>query len=369
VDADSLLAPSLTADTFDPSSSQPRQWVSNTFLFRAAGAQEPWPVSSSRELLVERSPSKHPRSALCCATTCRACLGSLHALNPHIELLYTSSKRIEEAYDTWLGPFTMTSAFSSLLSQSRVSRSESTSKSAIMAVKELEGTGDTRIYPGSLHRHQRSNPAVPLYRSMLNVDSPSLQPIAVQKEESMEDWVSEKLSQTARKHITNDWADILCFYTATNGVPSVAPTRASPAPQPNGKAISPQEIPQSVSSTDPKIAAQQASDMRNIVRRKLTGYVGFANLPNQWHRKSVRKGFNFNVMVVGKLSFPCSFIPLSDNLQANLALENLRWLTLCSTLPSTHRGSAKDPVSTSSQKRFPSNLLARTLRRTAFVYV
>jgi len=35
------------------------------------------------------------------------------------------------------------------------------------------------------------------------------------------------------------------------------------------------------------------------VRRKLTGYVGFANLPNQWHRKSVRKGFNFNVMVVG----------------------------------------------------------------------
>ncbi|PTB63974.1 septin [Trichoderma citrinoviride] len=43
-----------------------------------------------------------------------------------------------------------------------------------------------------------------------------------------------------------------------------------------------------------------ASDNKNIVRRKLTGYVGFANLPNQWHRKSVRKGFNFNVMVVGE---------------------------------------------------------------------
>lgn len=60
------------------------------------------------------------------------------------------------------------------------------------------------------------------------------------------------------------------------------------------------ETPQTVSSSDPKVAAQQASDMRNIVRRKLTGYVGFANLPNQWHRKSVRKGFNFNVMVVGE---------------------------------------------------------------------
>jgi len=57
---------------------------------------------------------------------------------------------------------------------------------------------------------------------------------------------------------------------------------------------------QTVSSKDPKQAAQQANDMKNIVRRKLTGYVGFANLPNQWHRKSVRKGFNFNVMVVGE---------------------------------------------------------------------
>lgn len=55
-----------------------------------------------------------------------------------------------------------------------------------------------------------------------------------------------------------------------------------------------------VSSKDPKAAALAAYDMRNVVRRKLTGYVGFANLPNQWHRKSVRKGFNFNVMVVGK---------------------------------------------------------------------
>lgn len=62
---------------------------------------------------------------------------------------------------------------------------------------------------------------------------------------------------------------------------------------------------QTVSSKDPKAAAQAASDMRNVVRRKLTGYVGFANLPNQWHRKSVRKGFNFNVMVVGTYTASC----------------------------------------------------------------
>ena len=53
-----------------------------------------------------------------------------------------------------------------------------------------------------------------------------------------------------------------------------------------------EEIPSNIVPAVPQAA--------NVVRRKLTGYVGFANLPNQWHRKSVRKGFNFNVMVVGK---------------------------------------------------------------------
>lgn len=38
----------------------------------------------------------------------------------------------------------------------------------------------------------------------------------------------------------------------------------------------------------------------SLARKKLMGYVGFANLPNQVHRKSVRKGFNFTCMVVGK---------------------------------------------------------------------
>jgi len=97
--------------------------------------------------------------------------------------------------------------------------------------------------------------------------------------------------------------------TAPNGMatPGSKPTspapvqqeRATPTPTgPNGSIAA-----QTVSSKDPKAAAQAASDMRNVVRRKLTGYVGFANLPNQWHRKSVRKGFNFNVMVVGKFYY------------------------------------------------------------------
>ncbi|KAF7534363.1 hypothetical protein G7Z17_g13380 [Cylindrodendrum hubeiense] len=61
-------------------------------------------------------------------------------------------------------------------------------------------------------------------------------------------------------------------------------------------ALAPSASPPNVPSQPPP----PVTDNRNIVRRKLTGYVGFANLPNQWHRKSVRKGFNFNVMVVGE---------------------------------------------------------------------
>lgn len=33
----------------------------------------------------------------------------------------------------------------------------------------------------------------------------------------------------------------------------------------------------------------------------LEGYVGFANLPNQVYRKSVKRGFEFTLMVVGEL--------------------------------------------------------------------
>ena len=94
---------------------------------------------------------------------------------------------------------------------------------------------------------------------------------------------------------------------------SPAPESASAVPPPSSppevKPVSPmesseQDVPQSDTKDVVPTAAPSASDNRNIVRRKLTGYVGFANLPNQWHRKSVRKGFNFNVMVVGKSSFP-----------------------------------------------------------------
>jgi len=159
-------------------------------------------------------------------------------------------------------------------------------------------------------------------------------------------------------------------------------SRASPAPNiPNGNAASPytdrghpasQGASQTVSSKDPKAAAQAANDMRNVVRRKLTGYVGFANLPNQWHRKSVRKGFNFNVMVVGKQ--PLSYAPFYRGgidqvcAQVSLALGNQHLSTPCSTPRFTLQRNERDLALTSYQKLSQFSQSAPILKRTGLGY-
>ncbi|KAH7883500.1 Septin-domain-containing protein [Phlebopus sp. FC_14] len=50
----------------------------------------------------------------------------------------------------------------------------------------------------------------------------------------------------------------------------------------------------------PSLQQSNATGISPVIRKKLMGYVGFANLPNQVHRKSVRKGFQFTAMVVGE---------------------------------------------------------------------
>lgn len=37
-----------------------------------------------------------------------------------------------------------------------------------------------------------------------------------------------------------------------------------------------------------------------VVRRKLASFVGFSNLPQQWHQKSIQQGFDLNLLVVGE---------------------------------------------------------------------
>jgi len=71
-------------------------------------------------------------------------------------------------------------------------------------------------------------------------------------------------------------------YSSSNGI---SPPTTAPKPQvsPKPRDVSPR--PETVPRPPP---------------RQLDGYVGFANLPNQVYRKSVKKGFEFNLMVMGE---------------------------------------------------------------------
>jgi len=58
-------------------------------------------------------------------------------------------------------------------------------------------------------------------------------------------------------------------------------------------------VMESSESTLPSMTSPTPSTFP-IIKKKLQGYVGFANLPNQVHRKCVRNGFHFTLMVVGE---------------------------------------------------------------------
>ncbi|KAL2280457.1 hypothetical protein FJTKL_12450 [Diaporthe vaccinii] len=105
--------------------------------------------------------------------------------------------------------------------------------------------------------HRENERPPPSYRSMLDVETPP------------------KIAPLRAMELGELQREILPLSESSNGAPVTTPP----------------ELP---------IVSSGVIENKNIVRRKLTGYVGFANLPNQWHRKSVRKGFNFNVMVVGE---------------------------------------------------------------------
>ncbi|CAK7895246.1 cell division control protein 3 [[Candida] anglica] len=61
-----------------------------------------------------------------------------------------------------------------------------------------------------------------------------------------------------------------------------------------------QQAPATSGSYDSNPVKESFQQDIKIIKRKLNGYVGFANLPKQWHRKSVRRGFTLNIMVAGE---------------------------------------------------------------------
>ncbi|KAI0734621.1 cell division control/GTP binding protein [Fomitopsis betulina] len=68
----------------------------------------------------------------------------------------------------------------------------------------------------------------------------------------------------------------------------------------NGDVLTPNGSSRMNGSSPSLPAGSNEAGAAPIIRKKLMGFVGFANLPNQVHRKSVRKGFQFTAMVVGE---------------------------------------------------------------------
>lgn len=65
-----------------------------------------------------------------------------------------------------------------------------------------------------------------------------------------------------------------------------------------------------IESKEKLIKTDQSSNGKPSERKvkKLDGYVGFANLPNQVYRKAVKKGFEFTLMVVGMFNYCLKFV-------------------------------------------------------------
>ncbi|KAJ2457133.1 Cell division control protein 3 [Coemansia sp. RSA 2424] len=45
---------------------------------------------------------------------------------------------------------------------------------------------------------------------------------------------------------------------------------------------------------------RSVQNQSGALKKKMNGYVGFSNFPNQEHRRSIKRGFNFTLMVVGE---------------------------------------------------------------------
>ncbi|XP_052798424.1 septin-2B-like isoform X3 [Mya arenaria] len=83
-----------------------------------------------------------------------------------------------------------------------------------------------------------------------------------------------------------------------SSVPSRRESSTSSVSSVDVEPVSPVSSPGLASSLSLNVKGKVSSP--KFVNPEQSGYVGFANLPNQVHRKSVKKGFEFTLMVVGE---------------------------------------------------------------------
>jgi septin 7 len=159
----------------------------------------------------------------------------------------------------------------------------------------------------ALPRQENQEPSIRHYRSMLVVDAPTIGPLKPLDYSGLYDNDGLSHGTTTSRRLLHHGIFFFDLFCKDCILTEIISQLQVPTFQPLARPSSPTVcrvplIRSSATNFSLSVASPLSSsinDNKNIVRRKLTGYVGFANLPNQWHRKSVRKGFNFNVMVVG----------------------------------------------------------------------
>ncbi|CAF0738471.1 unnamed protein product [Brachionus calyciflorus] len=83
------------------------------------------------------------------------------------------------------------------------------------------------------------------------------------------------------------------------GPPSNKPIDIPCEKKPQAPTIPSTPIPTQIKTSSSQVPISTNSSSKS---RSLEGYVGFANLPNQVYRKSVKRGFEFNLMLIGESS-------------------------------------------------------------------
>ena len=119
----------------------------------------------------------------------------------------------------------------------------------------------------------------------------------------------------------------------------------------NGDALSANGTASKMNGSTPSLPQTTDSAAPPIIRKKLNGYVGFANLPNQVHRKSVRKGFQFTAMVVGTHRCHVAYPHVCHELTSLITGESgLGKSTLINTLFNTRLYPPKEPLPPSAER-------------------
>lgn len=116
---------------------------------------------------------------------------------------------------------------------------------------------------------------------------------------------SSGTQSTVQSNSTNSTTPVLPHQNSVTSIKTIQNTNIPPAAPMNLPRV---PVVKSDLSTEPtenkeKLLKTDQSEPGKINERKvkkLDGYVGFANLPNQVYRKAVKKGFEFTLMVVGR---------------------------------------------------------------------